>query len=64
MDSTHDDMMMLWSVLADAGPRSGDGDVFAMSPTIDDGADSIMFRVGPNVGACFDFGFKCSMRRS
>ena len=42
---------------------SGVGDVFAMSPTIDDGADLMMFRFGPNVGACFDFGFKCSTRK-
>ena len=40
LDSTHDNMLMLWSVLADAGPRTGDGDVSAISPTVDDGAGS------------------------
>ena len=57
MDSTHDDMMMLWSVLADAGPRTGDGDVSAISPTVDDGAGSMMFRFGPTRVAGFDFEF-------
>ena len=59
LDSTHDDMMMLWSVLADAGPRTGDGDVSAISPTVDDGAGSMMFRFEPTRVAGFDFEFKC-----
>ena len=38
---------------------------FEISPTNDDGADSMMFRFGPmNVGACFDFGFKWLVSKS
>ena len=57
LDSTHDNMMMLWSVWAVAGPRTGDGDVSAISPTVDDGAGSMMFRFGPTRVAGFDFEF-------
>ena len=57
LDSTHDNMMMLWSVWAVAGPRTGDGDVSAISPTVDDGAGSMMFRFGPTGVAGFDFEF-------
>ena len=54
---------MLLTVLAAAGPTLfGVGYVFAMSPTIDDGADWMMFRFRPNVDACFDFSFRCSTR--
>ena len=59
LDSTHDNMMMLWSVWAVAGPRTGDGDVSAISPTVDDGAGSMMFRFEPTRVAGFDFEFKC-----
>ena len=52
-------MMMLLSVLADAGPRSGGGDVSAISPTVDDGAGSMIFRFGPKGVAGFDFELEC-----